>query len=50
MFNRGAAILDYLASEIWGQDKSPQGTDGGSTIEHDGAMISAQKIEGLFTV
>ena len=28
--DRGAAILDYLASEIWGEDKTPLGTGGGA--------------------
>ena len=60
------AILDNLVSEIWGEDKTTQGTgarreepsnfarqiikDGVSTIELEGLAISAQIIEGLFTV
>ena len=29
MIDRGAAISDYLASEIWGEDKTPLGTGRG---------------------
>ena len=41
------AILYYLASEIWVEEKTPLGTGGGGRgagIDLDGATISAQKI------
>ena len=39
----GAAILDYLASEIWGEDKTPLGTGGGARRPQNGANFATQK-------